>query len=1078
MMQKSLAFVLGLVKLTSTATIICWAGESCLSTNLTIGTGYLECLGYRSCAGTTMINSGSGVIKCSGSYACHNAYKIERTSTTDTSAIHCHALASCANVGLIKNTNGPINCYAEQSCMNSTMVITGNNNIFCQGDHSCANSRIFSNGNVDLTGNLGGLNTIVLNNDTNATTRTHYFLTGFESGKNLTIICGEGNTCYVNCYGKSCHDLIYKCSLASDADGDDDDSCTLYINCDSAQYDDIHCPNGYIIPNSISDLPSLMNVTMSTFENTVSVCNSSDITYKCNNWHQATCYSQSINTRDNPSPICCNGAFSCEKAKNITGIISSNSSSDTAIRCDAFHSCSDVSTFIVSEDDHDGNINGRSGNIYATAINSIGNGAENVAVIRTSKEYDIFCTANGACDQQYFENGRNLYCNANLACGNATMVSNFDNVFSYGNKALQYSNFKKINNIYCGGSRSCFATNISNIFDSVYGSSFRSLSQSKIRNVLNNVIGMGLKSLYESIVYNVSNIYCISTDSCANSTLRAIHNKIHANGDNVLSGSIIISETNFDKNGSLYIYINGTNDHRFDIYCNETDKCFILCQTNKSCVNLVTHCGSNDEDNADKNQSSRCVMVSYPPTSVPTSNPTDTTTFPSVFPSSLPTNLPSSMPSSLPSRLPSLLPSRFPSVLPTHFAGVLSTNATDNGTEYSTNISSDNTTQALRETTQETLPMSTLPQTTYVDESIAAYNSNVIVMIVVSAVIGMLLLICIILLFFIAKKVSQKRRKSTFAHKRGGQKKQVDRHVIHPPSVRPNDKSHRSAGNFLYMHSPSHQIVPSGSNFNHNYNYNYGGVGSHTPSVEMRMVSPSSGKKIDLQANVSPRDSNNRITPYVQNNNNINDNNNNGNIINNVSTDSIVRNVQSEADTYTDAEKEAEGSLDRSIEDLLEDLIIGEDHDNDDLYKRYASMSASRVQTEGKKKLTVTSTQTTTTGGRKTTSISEGMEGGFFGETGNEENKNGNFDVSNFETWTQKEVIIWLKWILIQNTFDNEVILSFLREFGKKYVTGRTLKQFQKDSKFVTIFQKQFSKENQEISIWIAVTNAINEIGK
>ena len=76
---------------------------------------------------------------------------------------------------------------------------------------------------------------------------------------------------------------------------------------------------------------------------------------------------------------------------------------------------------------------------------------------------------------------------------------------------------------------------------------------------------------------NIRIIYFISFGRCRYTDLIGIHNKIEANDMymNALSGSIIISRTNFNESGLLYIYINGVNEDKFEIYCNETDSCKI-----------------------------------------------------------------------------------------------------------------------------------------------------------------------------------------------------------------------------------------------------------------------------------------------------------------------------------------------------------------------------------------------------------------------------------------------------------------------------------------------------------------------
>ena len=68
-------------------------------------------------------------------------------------------------------------------------------------------------------------------------------------------------------------------------------------------------------------------------------------------------------------------------------------------------------------------------------------------------------------------------------------------------------------------------------------------------------------------------------------------------------------------------------------------------------------------------------------------------------------------------------------------------------------------------------------------------------------------------------------------------------------------------------------------------------------------------------------------------------------------------------------------------------------------------------------------------------------------------------DESNFQLWSQKDVLMWLKMQLLENGFCKSVVLQFLREFATKQVTG-ALKMFKTNPKFLNGFQAQFSKEN------------------
>ena len=101
--------------------------------------------------------------------------------------------------------------------------------------------------------------------------------------------------------------------------------------------------------------------------------------------------------------------------------------------------------------------------------------------------------------------------------------------------------------------------------------------------------------------------------------------------------------------------------------------------------------------------------------------------------------------------------------------------------------------------------------------------------------------------------------------------------------------------------------------------------------------------------------------------------------------------------------------------------------------------------------------------------------------------ENGNENVSvvaaslpvstNYQDWSQKEVILWMKNVLIKQNLDNQIIATFLREFGKQYVTGQTLVKFKESEKAFDGFKEQFSQKNQAYAIWLAIRDAIDQIG-
>ena len=84
---------------------------------------------------------------------------------------------------------------------------------------------------------------------------------------------------------------------------------------------------------------------------------------------------------------------------------------------------------------------------------------------------------------------------------------------------------------------------------------------------------------------------------------------------------------------------------------------------------------------------------------------------------------------------------------------------------------------------------------------------------------------------------------------------------------------------------------------------------------------------------------------------------------------------------------------------------------------------------------------------------------------------------STYEDWTQKEVLMWCKQVLLANNFEKQLILSFLKELRTKCATGKTLEQFKNNNESLLAFQSQFSTENQAFALWLAIQTAITDLG-
>ena len=93
-----------------------------------------------------------------------------------------------------------------------------------------------------------------------------------------------------------------------------------------------------------------------------------------------------------------------------------------------------------------------------------------------------------------------------------------------------------------------------------------------------------------------------------------------------------------------------------------------------------------------------------------------------------------------------------------------------------------------------------------------------------------------------------------------------------------------------------------------------------------------------------------------------------------------------------------------------------------------------------------------------------------------------NIDESNYEKWTKKEVIMWVKENLINNGMTSDETKSFLKEFSKKGISGPVLKQLKfnldnGDSKLMNQLKSEFSHKNQTFGIWVVLQTCIKNVG-
>ena len=252
----------------------CDNAYQCTGTSI-IESSRIDCLGDHSCYKAESIQStGSSDIRCSAAYSCSHANSIQHTGTSSYTSIECHGFNSCSDVVYnITNNYGSIECSGEQSCMNDKNIILNNVNIFCYGDSSCKNSIIHSNmydsNEHYMYGHLSGMNNVYYGNDGGI-----YRFQGKNSGHNVTIICGDGKECEIHCKGDGCNGVTTRCS-----NNTGENNCTFSVNCaaytGSYSFKNELCPDGLQLSSFMFEIPSLIDLKFSTYENSVDLCNSS-----------------------------------------------------------------------------------------------------------------------------------------------------------------------------------------------------------------------------------------------------------------------------------------------------------------------------------------------------------------------------------------------------------------------------------------------------------------------------------------------------------------------------------------------------------------------------------------------------------------------------------------------------------------------------------------------------------------------------------------------------------------------------------------------------------------------------------
>ena len=470
---------------------------SCASQNISEINSSIECYGSSSCTKAPLIESKTqGWIQCYGSFSCYKASIIQHTDTGSTSyprGIFCYGLYSCSMVDYLYQKTGDVYCDGERACYQSNIIIIAGNFV-CYSERGCSDAIITGGSFNFLYGHLAAENTIF---NTNSDVATYYFY-GTSSGKNSTVICGDGHTCYIECYNNACNELTLRCNNITS------NNCTFITDCRYAEKSDI-CPGGYshsdvlLLTGNIYNMPELYDdynyshdINITTINNSKMYCNESGV-INCDDYLE--CVSSSML---NSAPVCCTAIYGCQSAFNISSDIDAVAAitinDNVAIRCDGYFSCDDISGIIVAE-------NG--GNIYAAGRRA----AKGSGIIQSTIDYDIFCVANEGCHGKTIRYARNLFCNGRDACQDAVLIELINNVFVYGYDGAERAIISDIyENVYCGAYEACRDSVIRNIGNDVYGGGYEALYNATIENVTNSLIAFGIDVLYQATVINVTNV--------------------------------------------------------------------------------------------------------------------------------------------------------------------------------------------------------------------------------------------------------------------------------------------------------------------------------------------------------------------------------------------------------------------------------------------------------------------------------------------------------------------------------------------------------------------------------------------
>ena len=366
--------------------------------------------------------------------------------------IKCHGDYSCSfNQRMIfPGSDGSIECLGSGSCCFIDNVY-GALGISVSGAFSLVNSYVNGVLNIFVYGAFGLMNSII--DSLNTATGVDVFLYGFLSGYNSTVICRNGHTCKLFCYGNGCFDATVILEKGSDSfvlcDPSQATYCPIIVNLTEWELgwlNDSISNNNYNYTNeSIRWLVSQIDHDYGANENELTPswyseigdyieeyedkCNLDtslrfdDYEYDVN--HGPSHHSGKIiveNTTNNDlSFICCRSMYSCSTNANLSYV-----SSYGTVYCGGYRSCYQEfpNSLIIDT--------------KSSIANVVCNGDESCFSNTIITKGNVTCGGYKSCASSIIRNAHSLFCTANLGC---------NLMFAYGVSNVYLMAYSKIQSI-------------------------------------------------------------------------------------------------------------------------------------------------------------------------------------------------------------------------------------------------------------------------------------------------------------------------------------------------------------------------------------------------------------------------------------------------------------------------------------------------------------------------------------------------------------------------------------------------------------------------------------------------------